>query len=524
MQNAKRRNANRSWLAFAGDEPRAFRSATSSRGVFAFCLLHVALLASAVSSSCGKSPPPPAPSVRIDPVQQLRADILAATGRPGVQRGAWGIVVHSLDRDERLFELNPRSLLIPASTAKLVSAATAEAAVGWDYRFETSLRAAGPIADGVLTGDLLIVGSGDPSIGGRGGDDFSAWIAALEARGIRRIDGRIIGDDDPLEEPRPALGWTWDDLGYPTGALFGALNFAENRIALTVSPGSTTGLPTTITTEPRASERPLINRSTTGPPTAAAMLWPEQRPAEPALTIAGTLPAGASPSTLIVSAGNPTLWFARAFKFALERAGIIVTGDACDIDDVTHGDPSAMDVLYTYRSHPLSELVRPLFKQSINLYGEAFMRLNAAPGALPTNDAALDGLRRRLASWGIDADGQQLVDGSGLSRRNVVAPETLMVILRRMYDASGASPWMSALPIAGVDGSLEMRMKGTVAEGHVRAKTGTMSNIRGLAGYVTARNGEHLAFVLMLNDFEGTGAAAVSAIDTIAVRLAAFER
>jgi D-alanyl-D-alanine carboxypeptidase/D-alanyl-D-alanine-endopeptidase (penicillin-binding protein 4) len=99
-----------------------------------------------------------------------------------------------------------------------------------------------------------------------------------------------------------------------------------------------------------------------------------------------------------------------------------------------------------------------------------------------------------------------------------------MAVLRRMYDASGASPWMSALPIAGVDGSLETRMKGTAAEGNVRAKTGTMSNIRGLAGYVTARNGEHLAFVLMLNDFEGTGAAAVSAIDAIAVRLATFER
>jgi D-alanyl-D-alanine carboxypeptidase/D-alanyl-D-alanine-endopeptidase (penicillin-binding protein 4) len=180
--------------------------------------------------------------------------------------------------------------------------------------------------------------------------------------------------------------------------------------------------------------------------------------------------------------------------------------------------------LYTYRSHPLSELIRPLFKQSINLYGEALMRLNAAPGALATNDAALAGLRQRLAAWSVPAGGQQLVDGSGLSRRNVIAPETLLVILQRMFDPSPTSPWMSALPIAGVDGSLEMRMNRTLAEGNVRAKTGTMSNIRALAGYVTTRDGEHLAFVVMLNNFEGAGADAVRAIDAIAVRLASFAR
>jgi len=143
---------------------------------------------------------------------------------------------------------------------------------------------------------------------------------------------------------------------------------------------------------------------------------------------------------------------------------------------------------------------------------------------LPTNDAALDGMRSRLASWGIATDGAQLVDGSGLSRRDVIAPDVLLAVLQKMFDATGTSPWMTALPIAGVDGSLENRMKGTPAERNVLAKTGTMSNIRSLAGYVTTRDGEHLAFVVMVNNFEGSGAAAVSAIDAIAVRLASFSR
>jgi D-alanyl-D-alanine carboxypeptidase/D-alanyl-D-alanine-endopeptidase (penicillin-binding protein 4) len=150
--------------------------------------------------------PPPA-ALAPPPPEQLRADILAATRVPGVQRGLWGIVVHSLDRNERLVDLNPAALLVPASLAKLVSVATAAEAVGWDYRFETTLRATGPIADGVLQGDLIVAGSGDPSIGGRGGDDITAWVDALKAAGIRRIEGRIIGDDDAVEEPRPQLAW-----------------------------------------------------------------------------------------------------------------------------------------------------------------------------------------------------------------------------------------------------------------------------------------------------------------------------
>jgi len=145
--------------------------------------------------------------------------------------------VHSLDRNERLFELQPGTLLVPASVAKLAVVATAAEAVGWNYQFETTLRVTGPIRDGVLTGDLLIVGSGDPTIGGRAGDDLSGWLAAVQAAGIRRIDGRIIGDDNEIEEPRPQLAWAWDDIGYPAGALFGALNYAEKRHLLSSSLG-----------------------------------------------------------------------------------------------------------------------------------------------------------------------------------------------------------------------------------------------------------------------------------------------
>ena len=485
---------------------------------FAFCLLTFDLI------GCAKTPAS-LPSPRLDPIVQLRNDITTAINAPGVRRGVWGIAVRSLDRNEPLFELNSRALIVPASVSKLVSVATAVAAVGWDYRYETTLRGTGPIVDGVLQGDLIVVGSGDPTIGGRAGEDLSPWIDALQAKGIRRIDGRIIGDDDSVEDPRPQLAWAWDDLGYPSGALFGALNLAENRLTVTVQPTGAPGGPTIVTLEPHAAYRPLSNRSVTGPMGSPQILWPEQRPGDPFLTIAGSMPAGAMPAQLAVSAGNPTFWFASVLRNRLLQAGVEITREAFDIDDLgSKPDTAGATVLFTHRSRPLSEIVQPLLKNSINLYGEALLRLNAASGALATNDAALEGARTRMDSWGIPSDAWQIIDGSGLSRRNAVAADVLVTVLQKMYDPAWMSAWMTALPIAGVDGTLAARMRGTAADGNVRAKTGTMSNIRSLAGYARTRDGEPLAFAIMVDNFEGSGTTATDAVDRIAIALASFTR
>jgi D-alanyl-D-alanine carboxypeptidase/D-alanyl-D-alanine-endopeptidase (penicillin-binding protein 4) len=498
-----------------------FTPLSRTQVLFAFCIFNFAFLAAA----CGaKTPPAIITPPPVDNTRQLQTDLIAATKMPGVQRATWGIAVQSLARSERLFDLNPQILMVPASVAKLVSVATAVDAVGWDYRFTTTLRATGPIEGGALHGDLLVVGSGDPAIGGRGGDDFTAWIDALKGAGIHRIDGRIVGVDDSYEEPRPGFAWSWDDLGYSTGAIFGALNLAENRLTVTVAPGAVAGAPTSLAFNVDAQDLPITNRSITGAPGSMTLVWPEMRPGETMLTIAGSVPAGGMPATLTVSAGNPTAWFARMLRRRLIASGIEVAGPAVDGDDVSITSPDAAAILHTYRSHPLSEIAQPLLKESINLYGEAVQRLNASGPPPRTNDQALEGIKQRLVSWGVSADAFQLVDGSGLSRRDVLAPEALLTVLTRMYDPAGHSPWMTALPIAGIDGTLAARMKGTPGENTIRAKTGTMSNVRSLAGYATARSGEVLAFVAIVNNFEGTGAQANAALDAIAVRLASFSR
>jgi len=445
---------------------------------------------------------------------------------PGHHRATWGIVVQSIARQDRLFELNPRNLLVPGSGMKIVAVASAAEAVGWDYTFETTLLATGPVTGGVLHGDLVITGNGDPSVLGRAGNDsLTPWTAALRARGIGRIDGRLIADDNAVEEPRPGFAWSWEDLAYAYGAVAGALNLGENALALVVHAGTAENAAATIESPSEAGDLSIVNHATTGPAGSTALLWPEWLPGDTRLTIEGSIPLGSPPVRLGVASGNPTRWFARFVRARLIADGIDVSGDALDVDDLAHPpDEAHADVLYVHRSRPLADIVEPLLKDSINLYAEAVLRLATGRNGQRATGAALDATRARLESWGIPKDGIQIVDGSGLSRRNVVAPETLLAILLRAYDPSGSSPFMRGLPVAGRDGTLASRMKGTAAEGNVVAKTGTLSNVRTLSGYVKTADGEPLAFVIMVNNFEGTAADAVGAIDRLAVRLATFSR
>jgi serine-type D-Ala-D-Ala carboxypeptidase/endopeptidase (penicillin-binding protein 4) len=478
------------------------------------------VLAVLIAAGCAKPRPATPVSPAPTPLQQLRIDLDTLLDRPGHQRGTWGVVVQSLARDERLFERNPQTLLVPASTMKLVSVAVAAEAMGWDFRYETQLVATGPVVNGSLDGDLVIVGSGDPSVLGRPqAASLAPWIDALRARGITRVNGRVIGNDDAQEEPRPGFGWSWEDLGYTYGSIPGALNLAENTVEVTVSPAHVEGLPAVVELPAHARDLPIVNLTRTASAGTAENVWPEWRAGMATLSLNGEIAMSDKPAVVSMSVGNPTAWFARVLRNEILAAGIDVTGPAVD------GDESPINarrstILYVHRSPSLAEMAKPLIKDSINLYAEAMLRMATGPAGPRTADAGLDAVRARLQSWGIPQDGIQIVDGSGLSRRNVIAPETLMTILRRFYDASGASPFMQAQAIAGRDGTLRNRMKGTPAEGNAIGKTGSLSNVRTLAGYVTTANGEPLAFAIMANNFEGPASGVSTTIDRIVARLA----
>jgi D-alanyl-D-alanine carboxypeptidase/D-alanyl-D-alanine-endopeptidase (penicillin-binding protein 4) len=497
------------------------RSVSAARAHRAPAALALAVL---LAGGCAGTRPAPSATPAPSPVDQLRLDVAAAVSGPGVAAGTWGVVVRSLARDETLVALNPDALLVPASVAKIVTLATAADAVGWDHTFRTTVFAAGTLADGVLDGDLVVTGSGDPTIDAGGRTDLAAWAAALRAGGLTRVTGRVVGDDDAATEPRPRFAWAWDDLGYPYGALPGALNTGANAVAITLATGPRPGLPAALRTPGDARHLPVTSTVTTTAAGAAPALQPILQPGGLGLHVLGTLPLDSAPVTFEVAVGNPTLWFVTMLRERLQAAGIAVDGPPVDIDNLPEGPASGpASMLLAHDSPPLAALAVPMMHDSLNLDAETVLWLSTGPDGVRDTDAALDAQRARLAAWGIADDAHQLVDGSGLSRRSTVTAQALVGVLERTFGPDD-SPWMRALPVAGRDGTLERRFLGTPAEGNLRAKTGSMSNIRALAGYVTTRDGEPLAFAILLNNFEGTGAQATAAIDRIASALAGFTR
>jgi len=451
----------------------------------------------------------------------LAADLDALIDRPGHQHATWGVAVRSLRTGAALYARNAEALLVPASALKVATVAVAADAVGWDYTFTTAVEVTGPVTDGVLSGDIVLKGTGDPTTLGDGGADLPAAIAAaLRQRGVTRIAGRVVADDNAVEEPRPGLAWSWDDLGTATGTLAGALNASENVARVIVTPGSSVGAATTVELPVDDTSMIVVNRSLTAAPGMPQTLWAERRPGEPGLTLAGAIAVDARPATLVVSVGNPTLWTARLVRARLIAAGVAVDGDAVDADDVPAvrtGEP-----LVTVPSAPLRDIARPMLRRSVNLYADAVLRLATGSGGSRDTAAGATAARDRLRAWGV-AEGIRLVDGSGLSRFNLASADALAALLIRVWDG-GASPLADALPVAGVDGTLAARFRGTPAAGNLRAKSGTMTHVRSLAGYVTAADGEPLAFAIIANNFEGPAAGVTATIDAMAVRLAAWRR
>ena len=474
------------------------------------------------------SPARPAPPALSPALIALQHDIDATLSQPQLSRGYWGVLVKSLWTDETLFALNAGKLMLPASNMKIVTVAAAADTLGWDYRYETKVLTAGPIEGGTLQGDLIVVGSGDPSLvaaDGMADRVFADWADRLKQRGIRTIAGRVIGDDDGFEKETLGFGWSWDDLQDDYAAGVGALQFNENAVKVAVTPGPSIGDFAGASISPAGSGLTIVSSVITRAAGSPTSITTHRLPGRMTLELRGTIAIGASP-ILAVSVDNPTLFFATALRTALIGNGIDVRGPAMDIDDVRDVPPVArMTPVVSYQSAPLSTLAVRLMKVSQNQYAETFLKtLGAGPGVAPTAAGGRNAVLKIVAGWGVSASDVIQRDGSGLSRYDYVTPEALVAILTHVdRDARLKGPFEASLPIAGQLG-LSNRMKGTLAEGNARAKTGSMTAVRGLAGYVTSADGEPLVFSILANNFDSPAATINSATDAIVVRLAAFKR
>ena len=460
---------------------------------------------------------------------QLQHDIDGILAQPALEHGYWGVLVKSLETGDTLFALNAGKLMMPASNMKIVTLAAAAEKLGWDYTYKTRIAAGGPIVSGTLEGDLVVIGSGDPSLmdGADGGTPpFDPWIAQLKQHGVERIAGRIVGDDGAFQKQPLGFGWSWDDLVDDYAAGVGALQFNENAVRVTVTPGAAFHERPTWHAVPATNGLEIHNAVITGTADSAAHVEAYRLPGSPSLILHGSVPAGGPPVVRGVSVDKPTLFFLTALRAALQAGGIAVDGPVADLDDLGHDapDPVSATPIASFRSAPLSTLAIRLMKDSQNLYAETF--LTTLSGAMPaTASTGRATVQSVLAAWGVTGGGLIQRDGSGLSRYDYVTPEALVTILTHVdRDPRLRGPFEASLPIAGRDGTLSNQMKGTPAEGNARAKTGSMSNVRALSGYVTAADGERLVFSILANNFETASDVITKTEDAIVVRLAEFRR
>ena len=481
------------------------------------------LLLFAVLAACGCAPRSPAlaptPAVAsISPARQLQDDLSAIFNAPQFEHAFWSVLVRSADSGENVFAINPAKLMMPGSTMKIVTAAVAADVLGWQHQFETTVVATAPIDNGTLRGDLIVIGGGDPSISERSDapGTLTGLARQLHAAGITRIEGGIVGDDDRFDDRGYGDGWTLDNLPYGYAAPVSALHYNDGSVDLVIRAGAAAGDAVAIEVRPAGSGLQVLNQLVTVAASGAGALTLRRHPGSPQLWVDGQIPANAAPFARTASIDNPTTFFVAALRLALEAEGITVAGDAIDIDDfATKPDLSGARLLASHKSPPLRTLVAAMMRVSQNQYAE--LLLKAAGGRTRIRDV--------LKSWNIADNGYVVADGSGLSRYNYVTSENLVRVLQVMRsDDKHAGNFAAVLPVAGRDGPLAKRLAGTAADGKVRAKTGTVDNVRAIAGYIESADGETLAFSMIANNFTGPAAPIDTAADNALVRLAKFSR
>ncbi|MCX7513539.1 D-alanyl-D-alanine carboxypeptidase/D-alanyl-D-alanine endopeptidase [Frateuria hangzhouensis] len=470
-----------------------------------------------------------------------RAAIDAHIAQPRFAAARWGVAVVSLDSGRMLYAHDADKLFQPASTAKLYTAALVLNGLDAGYRIPTRVLGPPPGHRGRVNGSLVLYGMGDPSLGAD--PSTAGWADSLAdqlaARGVRRVRGDLVADANYFAGPPIGNGWEAFDLlaGFAAPAL--ALSVDENQVRLTVTPAPRAGSPARLDLDPAFAAMPLQGRLSTSPAGSPGDINIYRAPGSRLLQVFGSIAAQAAPRSFHLAMDDPARAAGNALLQALQRHGIELDGKL----RVLHWPQQAAapraesQVLARVLSPPLSTILREGLKRSQNLYLQNLLQLAgtrahaaaagdpvAPTGFLSAADWGIHALRQLLDRIGIPPSASLIGEGTGLSRRDLTTPHALVRLLGFLAAGQDAALLRDMLPVAGVDGTLAWRMRGTPAAGNVHAKTGSMTYVNCLAGYVTSAAGEHLAFAILLNDYEPPEGMRVSAdVDAIAIQLARLD-
>jgi serine-type D-Ala-D-Ala carboxypeptidase/endopeptidase (penicillin-binding protein 4) len=450
-----------------------------------------------------------------------------------------GAQVVRLSDGQVLYARSSERLFLPASNMKLFTSALALTRLGVDYRLTTQIAAQVPIdaTTGTLAGDLELIGGGDPSLSGREYPyrnhaapgaiySFSAieeLADQLIARGLKRIDGNVVGDDSRyVWEPQPG-GWSSDSATREYGAPVSALVLHDNTFALTLRPAERTGDLARITLAPPFENFAIDNRVLTTDRGERKIEFYRSASGRE-LHVWGRVPRADAGFREELAIGDPALYAAQVLRDALLRRGVAIRGEAVAThrfpDESTVTAPEPHIVLAEHRSPPWIDLLQVVDKVSQNLHAEILLReVAVASGHVGSVEAGLEAMDDFLAGIGISKTEHEFTDGSGLSRATLVTPAAIAKLLASMNQSKYREQWSSLLPIGGEDGTLGSRFAGHPEARNIHAKTGTLDHVRALSGYADTPGNGRVAFSFVVNNFEGPGAGVTSVLDQLALAL-----
>lgn len=448
-------------------------------------------------------------------------------------KARWGVFVMSLKDGRVWYSRDGDKLFTPASNMKIYTTAVALDLLSPDFRWRTSVYASTePSAEGVIDGDVILYGRGAPDLDSKNG--LPALADQLKQRGVRRVRGKIIGDESYFRGEQYGIGWQWNDLQWYYGAQPSALSVDENAVEVTLGPGSKSAGPASVVITPNDSHLELTNRATTGERNAATTIGIKRGLSNNDVVVWGEFPIGGYAYSAFLSIHDPALRAATVFKLLLNARGIQVDGDVETRDfrasESNRFDPQRAIELAYIESAPLANIVRTTNKESNNLYAELILRTlgkekgTSVPDPDPRKNAARGDdeagvalVKKWLSDHGSNASSLALHDGSGLSRLDLITPESAARLLSIAAQASWRQSFYDSLPVAGRDGTLQSRLINIT--GRIAAKTGSLTYDHSLSGYATTPSGNVLAFSIICNDATGQ-TRPVKTIDAIASRIA----